>query len=144
MPNPWKCSGDAKATPAQIWKSCFDNGWKWELWEPDLVQVKDPSGGMSSGTTLTFENKRGAKYVPCTISDVVKNQSFTFTGGDGMAGFIGKVKLTPKDTTTTTVDYSFEMTGSVGGCLGTVFSGALLKPATEKGLAGIISTSEKK
>ena len=143
MPNPWRCSGDASATPVHIWTTCFDNGWKWELWEPDLVGVRDPSGGMASGTTLTFVNKRGTKYVPCKISDVVPNESFTFAGGSAVAGFVGKVKLTPKDSTTTTIEYSFQMTGCLGAVMGGCCSSCLLKPATEEGLHNLVALSEK-
>merc|ERR1712070_121695 len=139
----WKCSGEAKATPEFIWKTCFDNDFKWELWEPDLAQVKDPSGGMESGTTLTFENKPGKGTWPCKISDVVKNESFTFAGGAWYAGFVGKVKLTPKDSTTTTIEYSFSMNGCMGSVIGTLASSSVLKPATEEGLHNIIALCEK-
>ena len=50
---PVERSGTTKASPEKIWKTCFEH-MKWEIWDPDLEEVKDVKGGCEEGATCTF------------------------------------------------------------------------------------------
>ena len=51
--------------------------------------------------------------IPITLSNVEKNKSVDFKGGvaAGLVKAEGKVLISPVDTTTSKIDYSFELLG---------------------------------
>lgn len=132
-----------KATPETIWETCFAD-MKWESWDADVEQVLDVSGGCENGTTFTFKMKTGQK-IKCTLSEVVKNQSVTFSGpvlplGAGI--FSGTILVIPIDDEQTKIDYIF----SFEGLFGWFFNFVANKPAdkgTKEGLENMIRISEE-
>ena len=102
---PVKVSETVVATPETIWKTCFEH-MKWEIWDPDLTEVKDVSGGCENGTTCIFSMKDGAD-IPITLSNVEALKSLNFKGGayGGIISAEGKVLITPIDASTTKIDY---------------------------------------
>ena len=139
---PYNFSNSCKASPETIWETCFSH-MKWEIWDTDVTQVLEPSGGCENGTTFIFDMKSGQK-VNCTLSDVVKNETLTFRGPflGGAGSFTGTVKLIPEGPDATKVDYTFGW----GGFMSPLLNLALGKPAeegTRMGLENIIRLSEE-
>ena len=128
---------------------------KWEIWDPDvkeLLKVSPQPACCENGTTFLFVMQDGTK-VPTKLQDVIKNRSVTFAGSflGGAMGFSGTLVLTPQggeggdgttSSTTTKVDYSFELLGCVGSIFSMLNSKAVVG-GTEKGLANIVSLSEE-
>ena len=116
---------------------------KWDVWDPDLKEVKDASGGCEEGTTCVFAMKDG-NDIPITLSNVVKEKSVDFSGGGlgGMIGAVGKVKITPVTSQTSKIDYSFELKGCLGSIFG-ILNKKLVVEGTEGGLANMVKLSEE-
>ena len=102
---PIEVTDTVTATPETIWRTCFEH-MKWEVWDPDLIEVKDASGGCEEGTTCIFAMKDGSN-IPITLSNVKKNESVNFAGSafGGLVHAEGKVLLTPVDAAQTKIDY---------------------------------------
>lgn len=98
-------SSTAKATPQTIWVTCFVP-MKWEMWDPDVKELRDTSGGCDNGTTTTFVMNDGSSF-PMTLSNVVENKSVDFTGCmfGGMLKAEGRVKIEVVDESTSRIDY---------------------------------------
>eukprot|EP00533_Pseudo-nitzschia_delicatissima_P014687 CAMPEP_0197283926 /NCGR_PEP_ID=MMETSP1432-20130617/25180_1 /TAXON_ID=44447 /ORGANISM="Pseudo-nitzschia delicatissima, Strain UNC1205" /LENGTH=146 /DNA_ID=CAMNT_0042750925 /DNA_START=50 /DNA_END=490 /DNA_ORIENTATION=+ len=139
---PCEVSSSVSATPETIWETCFVP-MKWEEWDPDLNEVKDASGGCEDGMTCVFAMKDG-NDIPITLKDVVPNKSLTFSGGmlGGAIGATGIVLITPVDATTSKIDYSFELSGCLGGIFGKLNAKAIVE-GTEGGLANMVKLSEE-
>jgi len=116
---------------------------KWEQWDPDLIEVKDVSGGCVDGTTCVFAMKNGSD-VPITLCDVVENESLTFKGSaaGGMLSCVGTIKISKVDNKTSKIDYTFEISGCVGFLLST-FNNKVVVEGTEHGLENIVKLSEE-
>jgi hypothetical protein len=140
---PYNFSDSCKATPETIWETCFSH-MKWENWDTDVEKVLDPSGGCVNGTTFIFHMKSGQK-INCTLTDVVKNETLTFTGPflGGMGRFDGTVNLIPEgNDATTKIDYTFGW----GGFMAPVLNLVAGKPAmegTKTGLENMVRLSEE-
>lgn len=140
---PVNVSDDVVATPSTIWKTCFAP-MKWELWDPDLKELTEVSGACVNGTTMNFIMQTG-QVVPVTLSNVVQNQSLTFSGkmALGLVKFEGTVVLSSSsESTKTNVDYTF----GISGCIGSIISKATWKDiveGTENGLKNIVKLSEE-
>lgn len=134
---------DVLATPGTIWNTCFSD-MKWEKWDPDVTELVCIEGGCIEGGTFNFVMKEGPlKIVPCSMSNVKAEKSLTFSGAamSGFMKFSGTIDLTPKDDSTTTVKYSFLMSGLLGYMIAW-FNPAVVK-GTEMGLANIVRLSEE-
>lgn len=89
-------------------------------WDPDVKSVKDVSGPCEDGTTFTFAMNDG-NDIPMTLSNVRENKSVDFKGAAwGVLKAEGKVLIEPIDSSTSKINYSFEMTGLVGAILAMV------------------------
>ena len=113
------------------------------MWDHNLRRLREVSGGCENGTTCVLEPKDGHEFT-FTLSDVDANKRLTFSGVAlwGLVKAEGKVVITPVDNFSTKIEYSFELSGSVG------FLVAILKKrdvveGTEGGLANMVSMSEK-
>ncbi len=111
-----------KATPETIWNACFEH-MKFDVWDPDIIEIRDLSGGCANGTTFTCVMKNGQK-VPTMLSYVIKNQSLTLEGTSSGLVFDGTIVLSPTPSASETkIGYTF--TCSIGGCLGRIFASAI-------------------
>lgn len=136
-----KASAIVEATPETIWETCFAP-MRWEQWDHNIKQLKNLSGGCENGTTCIFEQKDGKKF-SFALSNVTKNQSLDFSGV-ALGGTIkanGKILITPVDNFNTKIDYSFELSGSVGFVVAVLKKRAVVE-GTEGGLANIAMMSE--
>uniref|UniRef100_A0A7S0PXA3 Polyketide cyclase/dehydrase n=1 Tax=Coccolithus braarudii TaxID=221442 RepID=A0A7S0PXA3_9EUKA len=132
---------DVRATPARIWSACFTD-MKWETWDPDVVELANVQGGLVDGGSFDFIMKEGpVKRVPCKLSNVNEAESLTFSGRamGGLLTFKGTVELKPKEGTSTTITYTFELGGCVGGLAG---NSKAVVGGVEQGLANMKSLSE--
>jgi len=140
---PVNVSEDVSATPSTIWKTCFAP-MKWESWDADIKELTEVSGGCVNGTTANFVMKNG-DVVPCVLSEVIQNQSVTFSGQMklGLIKFRGTVLLSgTSDSSKTHVDYTFQ----ISGCLGAIANIAAKKEivgGTEEGLKNIVKLSQQ-
>jgi len=139
---PCEVSSELIATPETIWETCFAP-MTWETWDPDLNKVKDLSGACEEGTTCVFAMADG-NDIPITLSNVVKNRSVTFAGGvmGGIVGAVGTVVITPVTSTTSKIDYSFELNGCLGGLFGLLNKKGVVE-GTQGGLDNMIKLSEE-
>jgi len=139
---PFVRSSIAKASPATIWSSCFED-MKWEKWDPDLTGLGDVSGGCENGTSFKFEMKKGQPPFPMVLENVAKNVSLTFKGGRGcIIKCIGTIVLKPVQANSTQIEYSFKMSGLMGGLLSSLKKEEIIG-GMEQGLANMVSLSEK-
>lgn len=105
--------------------------------------MRDVSGGCENGTTCIFEQKDGKDF-SFTLSNVTKNKSVSFSGV-ALGGTIraeGRVLITPVDNFSTKIDYSFELSGSVGFVVAILKKRAVVE-GTEAGLANMVKISEE-
>ena len=149
MPSYYNFSEDCKATPSTIWLTCFDH-MKLEIWDTDVKQVLNVSGGCETGTTFIFDMKSGQK-IKCTLFDVIKNERLTFKGSflGGLGNFEGTIKLTPTESSTevdspitTKIDYKFGFGGFMGPLLN-LMAGKEAEHGTKQGLENMIQLSEE-
>ncbi len=132
-----------KSTPETIWKTCFEH-MKFEVWDPDVTETKNPSGGCENDTTFTFIMKDG-QNVPTSLSNVVKHESLTFEGtsAGGLVVFSGTIVLSATPSVSETkVDYTFSFGGCLGSLIATVIQKAIVE-GTEGGLENIKKLSEE-
>ena len=118
---------------------------QWEKWDPDVVEVTEAEGGLKDGATFNFVMKKPqGQKIPCTLSDVKKGECLTFSGKSlgGLLKFSGTVQLTPVDTSTTSIVYTFSMSGCIGTTLSTL-APAPVVGGVENGLANMVSLSEE-
>mmetsp|Transcript_5291 Transcript_5291/g.12008 ORF Transcript_5291/g.12008 Transcript_5291/m.12008 type:complete len:152 (+) Transcript_5291:181-636(+) len=137
-----KASAIVEATPETIWDTCFAP-MRWELWDHNIKKLTDVSGGCDDGTTCIFEQKDGKNF-SFTLSNVEKNKRVDFSGV-ALGGTIkaeGKVLITPVDNFSTKIDYSFELSGSVGFVVAILKKRAVVE-GTEGGLANMVKMSEE-
>ena len=137
-------SATVAATPQTIWAVCFESVSGWAAWDPDLAEVKDVSpGGCDNGTTCTFVMNDGTLF-PIVLSSVEKNKSLDFTGGafGGTIKAEGKIRIAPVDDSTSKIDYSFAMSGLLGGMVG-LFKMKECVHGTEGGLENMKKLSEE-
>ncbi|KNC72129.1 hypothetical protein SARC_15323 [Sphaeroforma arctica JP610] len=130
------------ARPCTIWNTNFA-GMKWDKWDPDVEAVEDVKGDMENGSSLVFVmNDNSGKY-KTILSDVVKNERFTFSGSlmGGLLVFKGTFVLTPEGDDKTNVEYSFSMYGLLGGPVGFLKSKAI-EGGCEGGLKNVKEFSE--
>lgn len=116
---------------------------QWESWDHNIIKLKDVSGGCEEGTTCIFEQKDGNNF-SFTLSNVEKNKCLTFSGV-ALGGTIkaeGKILITPVDNFSTKIDYSFELSGTVGFVVAILKKRAVVE-GTENGLANIVQLSER-
>lgn len=139
---PIRVSATVAATPTTIWEACFAH-MKWQIWDPDLAEVKDVSGGCANGTTCTFAMKDG-NNIPIKLSNVKKNESVDFAGGmlGGMLRAEGKVLISTVNDTTSKIDYSFELQGLLGSIVSVIKKKECVE-GTEGGLANMVKLSEE-
>lgn len=139
---PVKVSATVSASPETIWATCFEP-MKWESWDPDLKAVTDVSGGCEEGSTCVFAMKDGSN-IPIALSNVEKNKSVDFKGSvlGGLVKAEGKVLITQVDTSTTKIDYSFELSGLAGFIVAMVKKKECVE-GTEGGLANMVKLSEE-
>lgn len=137
-----KASAVVQAAPETIWETCFAP-MRWESWDHNLNRLKDVSGPCEDGTTCTFERKDGRDF-SFVLSDVAINKSLTFSGVS-MGGAIkaeGKISIVPIDAAFTKLEYSFELSGTVGFVVAVLRKGAVVE-GTEGGLANMVRMSEE-
>ncbi|KAL7533074.1 hypothetical protein ACHAXR_005029 [Thalassiosira sp. AJA248-18] len=139
---PVEVSATVKATPETIWQTCFDP-MKWESWDPDLKEVRDVSGSCEDGTTCVFAMNDGSN-IPITLSNVEKNKSLDFKGGilGGVVRAEGKVLISPLDSSTSKIDYSFELLGFVGYIVA-MAKKKMVVEGTQGGLDNMVKMSEE-
>lgn len=140
---PIEVSATVAATPETIWQTCFEP-MKWESWDPDLKEVKDVStSGCEEGTACTFAMNDGSN-IPITLSNVQKNKSLDFKGGmlGGIVRAEGKVMISPVDSTTSKIDYSFQLLGFIGSIVGMVKKKECVE-GTQGGLDNMVKMSEE-
>ncbi|KAL9182431.1 hypothetical protein ACHAXT_013083 [Thalassiosira profunda] len=130
-------SATLAATPQTIWAACFESVSGWAAWDPDLAEVKDVSGGCDNGTTCTFIMNDGKTHHPV-------NKSLDFTGSafGGTIRAEGKIRIAPIDDLTSKIDYSFAMSGLLGGMVG-LFKMKECVLGTEGGLENMKKLSEE-
>ena len=100
--------------------------------------MKEASGASEDGTTFIFVMNDGSD-IAMSLSNVKKNETLNF--GSRVYGIVkaeGRIMLTPIDTSTTKIDYSFELSGCVGA-----FVAWLTHSGTEAGLANMVKLSEE-
>ena len=116
---------------------------QWETWDPDLKEVKDSSGGCEDGTTCVFAMNDGSNF-PITLSNVKKNESVDFKGNlfMGTIRAEGKVRIAPVDSSTSKINYSFELLGFVGSLVSMVKKKEVLE-GTQGGLDNMKKMSEE-
>jgi len=133
-------SSTVNASPATIWSSCFEE-MKWEKWDPDITGLGDVSGGCENGTTFKFQMKNGQSF-PMILENVVKDESLTFKGGTrGVINCVGTIILKPVQANSTNIEYSFELSGLIGGLVSYFKKGDVVG-GTEQGLANMVSLSD--
>ena len=140
--SPYNFSETCKATPKTIWETCFTH-MKWEVWDEDVEQVLEPSGGCENGTTFIFHMKTGQKIL-CTLDSVVQHEKLTFQGPflGGAGKFSGTVQLIPETDTTTNIDYTFGWGGFLSPLLN-LFAGKPAEEGTRAGLENMVRLSEE-
>ena len=142
---PCEVSATVSATPETIWSTCFEQVKEWHAWDPDLKAVNDVSGDgtCQEGTTCTFAMNDGSN-IPITLTNVTKNKSVDFKGGvlGGIVRAEGKVLITKVDSTTSKIDYSFEMLGFVGSLVAMVKKKEVVA-GTQGGLDNMVKMSEE-
>ncbi|KAK1742230.1 hypothetical protein QTG54_006795 [Skeletonema marinoi] len=137
-----KTSAIISAPPTLIWNTCLAP-MKWQEWDHNIHQLRDVSGGCSNGTTAIFEQKDGKEFA-FTLHDVEEDRCVMFSG-QALGGTLkaeGKIVITPIDNFSTRIEYSFELSGTIG------FVVALLRKrdvveGTEAGLRNIVKMVEK-
>ena len=139
---PIRVSAAVKATPTAIWETCFAP-MKWQIWDPDLAEMQDVSGGCEDGATCIFAMNDGSSF-PIELSNVKKNESVDFSGGalGGMLRAEGKVLISTVDDTTSKIDYSFELKGFLGSIVSVIKKKECVH-GTEGGLANMVKLSEE-
>lgn len=116
---------------------------RWELWDHNIRKLRDVSGGCENGTTCIFEQKDGKDF-SFKLSNIAKNKSVTFSGV-ALGGAIkaeGKVLITPVDNFSTKIEYSFELSGSVGFVVAVLKKRAVVE-GTEAGLANMVKMAQE-
>ena len=103
--------------------------------------MKDASGGCDEGATCIFAMNDGSD-IPIMLSNVEKNKSVDFKGSMFRQTIRaeGKVRIDPVDSSTSKINYSFELLGFVGSVV------AMLKKkevvgGTQGGLDNIVKMS---
>jgi len=136
-------SDEVLAKPETIWKACFDH-MKFELWDPDVTELKNVSGPCVDGTKFDFGMNSGS-MVPAELSDVKRNECLTFTGKAfaGMLMFKGTIVLSSQNDDRTKIEYTFETTGFIGKLAGSLGKKRIIH-GTEEGLANMIKLSKEK
>ena len=132
-----------KATPAQIWKTCFAP-MKWEEWDPDVEALEDVTGECVDGTTFTFVMiDPSVKRIPVALSNVKENETVRFGGAavGGLMKFDGFIRIEPKGDTST-IEYTFSMFGLLGSVVNFMKPDAVIN-GVEKGLENMKSLAEK-
>jgi hypothetical protein len=139
---PIRVSATVAATPTTIWETCFAH-MKWQMWDPDLEEVKDVSGGCEEGSTCTFAMKDG-NNIPMKLTNVKKNESVDFSGAmfGGMLRAEGKVLISEVDYAISKIDYSFELQGILGSVVSIIKKKECVE-GTKGGLANMVELSEK-
>mmetsp|Transcript_50506 Transcript_50506/g.107588 ORF Transcript_50506/g.107588 Transcript_50506/m.107588 type:complete len:150 (-) Transcript_50506:257-706(-) len=142
---PVEVSATVAATPETIWQTCFERMEHWALWDPDLKEVKDVSGSGSceEGTTCVFAMNDGSNP-PMTLSNVEKNKSVDFKGSflGGVIKAEGKVRINPVDSSTSKLDYSFQLLGLAGPLVSMLMKKAVIG-GTQGGLDNMVKMSEE-
>jgi Polyketide cyclase / dehydrase and lipid transport len=131
------------AKPSTIWQTCFVP-MTWQDWDVDVKTVEDvQGGGCKEGGTFVFVMKDSEIRAKTTLSNVVENQSLTYSGGfyGGLVRFQGDFCLEPDGLQNTKITYTFEMKGILGAMVGT-FKSEMIVHGTEKGLENIVRLSE--
>ena len=98
----------------------------WQEWDHNIKQLREVSGGCENGTTCIFEQKDGKDF-HFTLSNVTQNKS---------------VVITPVDNFSTRIDYSFELSGSIGFVVAVLRKRAVVE-GTEVGLKNMVKMSEE-
>ena len=108
-----------------------------------MKEVKDVSGGCEEGATCIFAMNDGSN-IPITLSNVKKNKSLDFKGGvlGGIVRAEGKVLITPVDSSTSNIDYSFALKGFVGSIVAMVKKKEVVD-GTQGGLDNMVIMSEE-
>ena len=137
-----KTSAIVEATSSTIWNTCLAP-MKWQEWDHNIKQLREVSGGCENGTTCIFEQKDGKDF-HFTLSNVTQNKSVTFSGV-ALGGTIkaeGNIVITPVDNFSTRIDYSFELSGSIGFVVAVLRKRAVVE-GTEVGLKNMVKMSEE-
>ena len=137
-----KTSAIISAPPTLIWNTCLAP-MQWQDWDHNLHQLRNVSGKCENGTTAIFEQTDGREFM-FTLHDVVKDRSVMFSG-QALGGTLkaeGKILITPIDNFSTRIEYSFELSGTIG------FVVALLRKrdvveGTEGGLRNMVKMVEE-
>mmetsp|Transcript_18523 Transcript_18523/g.21309 ORF Transcript_18523/g.21309 Transcript_18523/m.21309 type:complete len:152 (-) Transcript_18523:83-538(-) len=137
-----KTSAIVEVSPQTIWDVCFAD-MRWELWDHNIRQLTNVSGPCEDGTTCIFEQNDGTNFF-FILSNVEKYRSINFSGNK-LGGTIkaeGKILITPVDNFSTRIEYSFELSGSIGFILA-VFKKNEVVDGTEAGFANIVKLCEE-
>eukprot|EP00560_Eucampia_antarctica_P000031 CAMPEP_0197833382 /NCGR_PEP_ID=MMETSP1437-20131217/18862_1 /TAXON_ID=49252 ORGANISM="Eucampia antarctica, Strain CCMP1452" /NCGR_SAMPLE_ID=MMETSP1437 /ASSEMBLY_ACC=CAM_ASM_001096 /LENGTH=114 /DNA_ID=CAMNT_0043437405 /DNA_START=82 /DNA_END=423 /DNA_ORIENTATION=+ len=104
-----------KSTPVTIWSACFEQ-MKWDVWDPDVKEMKDVSGGCVNGTTFVFVMHDGS-MIPMELRNVVNNTSLSAFGSikGGAIKLELDIVISPIDASNSNINYIFQLKG----CLGT-------------------------
>eukprot|EP00580_Thalassiosira_gravida_P014271 CAMPEP_0201685022 /NCGR_PEP_ID=MMETSP0494-20130426/52945_1 /ASSEMBLY_ACC=CAM_ASM_000839 /TAXON_ID=420259 /ORGANISM="Thalassiosira gravida, Strain GMp14c1" /LENGTH=152 /DNA_ID=CAMNT_0048168849 /DNA_START=106 /DNA_END=564 /DNA_ORIENTATION=- len=138
-----KSSAVVEASPETIWETCFAP-MRWESWDHNLLQLKNTSGPCQNGTTTTFLRKNGATNFHFTLSNVTPHRTLNFSGvalGNTIKAE-GKIVILPIDNVYTKIDYSFELSGSVGFVVAIMRKGDVVE-GTEDGLKNMVRLAEE-
>mmetsp|Transcript_5907 Transcript_5907/g.10152 ORF Transcript_5907/g.10152 Transcript_5907/m.10152 type:complete len:113 (+) Transcript_5907:247-585(+) len=107
--------------------------------------MKDVSGagGCEEGATCIFAMNDGSN-IPIILSNVEKNKNVDFKGCvfGGIVRAEGKVMISPVDSSTSKIDYSFEMKGFVGSIVAKLKKKEVVE-GTQGGLDNMVKMSEE-
>ena len=141
---PIEFTASASATPETIWSSCIER-MKWDVWDPDVREVRDVSGDgtCAEGATCVFAMNDG-QDVPIALTNVVRATSVDFSGSflGGAIRAEGKLRIRSIDERTSEVYYGFELLGLVG-MLVTMLKRKEVVSGTKVGLENIVKLAEE-
>lgn len=101
------------------------------------------SGPCENGTTCIFEQKDGNSFL-FTLSNVEQYKRIHFSGNSfgGTIKTEGKIMISPVDNFSTRIEYSFELSGSIGFIVAVLRKKAVVE-GTEAGLANMVKLCEE-
>ena len=116
---------------------------KWQDWDHNIQQLRDVSGKCENGTTAIFEQTDGKEFL-FTLHDVEEYKCVIFSGRalGGTLKAEGKIVITPIDNFSTRIEYSFELSGTIGFVVALLRKRAVVE-GTEAGLRNIVKMAEE-
>lgn len=137
-----KTSAIIEAPPSTIWNTAIAP-MKWQDWDHNIQQLRDVSGKCENGTTAIFEQTDGKEFL-FTLHDVEEYKCVIFSGRalGGTLKAEGKIVITPIDNFSTRIEYSFELSGTIGFVVALLRKRAVVE-GTEAGLRNIVKMAEE-